>query len=180
MRYTTIIDITDQPRLYANKHARLVYLHLVLKAGYHDNDRDLAVISIRRLAQDTGLSMSATRHALGLLTAAQLIRRQGPAWIVRKWILEQPITSRPKSTAAARAKEIAKEQENRQREREQKQEAEARQRQELAAEGKTQFMLYYEDLMKKAAGGDIEAQELVKRHAKTYQQHQQANAGKSK
>lgn len=180
MRYTTIIDITELPSVYRNTNVRLVYIHLALKAGYHDNDRDLALVSIRRLAIGVGLSISATRHALQVLEASGLISRQAGGWLVKKWILEEAISKRPKSTAAARARAATEEQQAAQRAREQQQEQEARQRQELARHGKTQFMLYYEELQRKAAEGDLEAVELVKRHAKTYQQHAAANATETK
>lgn len=180
MRYTTIIDISELPSVYRNTNVRLVYMHLALKAGYHDSDRDLAMVSIRRLAIGAGLTLSATRHALQILEASGLISRQAGGWLVKKWILEDSITKRPKSTAAARARAATEEQQAAQRAREEKQEAEARQRQELARAGKTQFMLYYEELQRKAENGDLEALELVKKHAKIYQQHAAANATKSK
>lgn len=180
MRYTTIIDITELPSVYRNTKVRLVYIHLALKAGYHDSDRDLAMVSIRRLAIGVGLSLSATRHALQVLEASGLISRQAGGWLIKKWISEDTISKRPKSTAAARARAATEEQQARQREREEIQEAEARQRQDLARAGKTQFMIYYEDLQRKAENGDLEALELVKKHAKTYQQHAAANATETK
>lgn len=78
MRYTTLIDISEYPQLYRSSSVRLVYLHLVLKSGFHDDDRDLCAVSIRRLANDCGLTVAATRHALGLLEKAAMITRQGP------------------------------------------------------------------------------------------------------
>lgn len=97
MRYTTIIDISEIREVYRNKTARLLYLHLTLRAGYHDADRDQARISIRRLASESCVSISATRHALRVLEAAHLIRREANAWIVTKWLPEQTVTSRPKT-----------------------------------------------------------------------------------
>ena len=73
MRYTTIIDISEIQPIYRNVNARLVYLHLVLKSGYHDNDRDLVSISLRRIAAEVGLTLSATRHAISQLEKAQLL-----------------------------------------------------------------------------------------------------------
>ena len=67
MRYTTIIDIRDFPELYRNQNLRLLYLHLVLKSGYHDDDRDQVHTSIRRLGYETGLTVSAVRHGLAML-----------------------------------------------------------------------------------------------------------------
>lgn len=97
MRYTTIIDVSEIREVYRNVTARLLYLHLTLRAGYHDNDRDQARISIRRLASEVGVSISATRHALRVLQASHLIRRDASAWIVTKWLPEQTVTSRPKT-----------------------------------------------------------------------------------
>ena len=67
MRYTTVIDISDYRHIYKSANCRLVYLHLVLKAGYHDDDRDIVDVSIRNLAMRVGISVSATRHALRML-----------------------------------------------------------------------------------------------------------------
>lgn len=94
MRYTTVIDITELPRIYRNVNARLIYLHLVLRSGYHDADRDLCEISIRRLAQEVGLTLSATRHALAQLQHEQLLCKKGESWLVKKWIVQEPPTPR--------------------------------------------------------------------------------------
>lgn len=103
MRYTTLIDITEQPDVYRNVHARLLYLHLALKSGYHDNDRDLIAISIRRLAMDAGLTVSATRHALRVLGDAGLITREGDKLRVLKWIAAPMPTPRPTQKEARRS-----------------------------------------------------------------------------
>lgn len=127
MRYTTLIDITEVPGVYGNVNARLLYLHMALKAGYHDNDRDLLEISIRRLAADCGLSVSATRHSLGVLTKAQLIERKGKGFKVLKWMAAPPPTPRTqasvKKAAAApdkRLSQLMKEEEELQKEFERK------------------------------------------------------------
>lgn len=103
MRYTTVIDITENLEVYKNRNARLVYLHMALKSGYHDEDRDLLKTSFRRIAADVGLSISATRHAIGQLERAHLIARQGDVWRVKKWIIDNPPTPRPKKQQAAAA-----------------------------------------------------------------------------
>lgn len=111
MRYTTIIDITEIPDIYRNIHARLIYLHMVLKSGYHDNDRDRTTLSIRSLAADAGITISATRHALSVLQRAQLLSRTGDTWIVKKWLIQDTISSRAKSsnnTVAADPQEAAR------------------------------------------------------------------------
>lgn len=171
MRYTTIIDITEWPSLYKNPAIRIVYLHLALKSGYHDHDRDIAVTSIRRLAWDTGLTVSATRHALEQLEKYHLLARQGAAWYVRKFVLEQPITSRPKSRRQEQTRASEMEISNERREKELKRLDAERRALELRNQGKTQFMVYYEGLLTKAASGDPEAARLVETHKKTYEAH---------
>lgn len=103
MRYTTIIDISEIPTVYKSESVRLVYLHLVLKAGYHDEDRDRASVSFRRLAAAVGLTVSATRHALEVLQRAGLVTKaQDQAWIVKKWLVQEvpsPRTQTRKSSA---------------------------------------------------------------------------------
>lgn len=100
MRYTTIIDITETPDVYRNKNARLVYLHLALKAGYHDEDRDVLQTSIRTTAWKVGLTVSATRHALAVLERAGLLTRTKTGWTVTKWIQATDPTPRPRKKAA--------------------------------------------------------------------------------
>lgn len=115
MRYTTIIDITEQPDIYRNPAARLLYLHLVLKSGYHDDDRDTINTSIRRISAETGITVSATRHALSLLEAAGLVSRNGSRWQIVKWVMTKEITSRPKLGSRTRDAEAAAERERQQR-----------------------------------------------------------------
>lgn len=103
MRYTTVIDISENRQLYANHNAVLVYLHLCLRAGYHDHDRDMVSISIRNLASDIGVTVSACRHAIKLLTAAGLVTRTAGTgtvgtWTVKKWLIDEPPTPRQKKT----------------------------------------------------------------------------------
>lgn len=100
MRYTTIIDISEIQEVYRNKNARLVYLHLALKAGYHDDDRDQLQMSIRMTAGTVGLTVSATRHALAVLERAGLLKRTEKGWTVTKWIQSADPTPRPKKKAA--------------------------------------------------------------------------------
>lgn len=103
MRYTTIIDITEVPGIYRNRNARLVYLHLVLRSGYHESDRDMIDISIRNLAMAVGLSVSATRHSLACLEREKLISRDGSKWRILKWVVADLPTPRrqPKNAKAA-------------------------------------------------------------------------------
>ena len=76
MRYTTLIDIRDNPILYRNHNVRLVYLHLVLVAGYHDVNRDIVSASLRVLAK-----------------AKLISRRQGRLYVT-KWLPEQRTSKR--------------------------------------------------------------------------------------
>ena len=171
MRYTTIIDISEYPQLYRSASVRLVYLHLVLKSGYHDDDRDLCGVSVRRLANECGLTVAATRHALALLEKYAMIKRQGSMLLVRKWVVEKAITPRARTQAQARQKE-ARELEELDRARRDKQlRAEEKRREDLRASGKTPFMVYYEGLLVKAKEGDPEAIRLVEVHRNTYQAH---------
>lgn len=97
MRYTTVIDISEMAEIYKNSTARLIYIHMCLKAGYHDADRDLVRLSIRRLSADVGVTVSATRHALHQLERVGLLTREGELWRVKKWVEEQQITTRAKT-----------------------------------------------------------------------------------
>lgn len=72
-------------------------MHMSLKAGYHDSDRDLVTLSIRRVAAEVGVTVSATRHALHLLEKSGLISREGQLWRIKKWVEEQTITTRAKT-----------------------------------------------------------------------------------
>ena len=105
MRYTTIIDYTEIPAIRRSKNAILLYVHMALRAGWHDEDRDLLDASIRSLAQDAGLTVSATRHALGQLTKARLIVRESKTWKVTKWTCLDPPTPRKKQAAVPKGTE---------------------------------------------------------------------------
>ena len=167
MRYTTVIDISEQSAVYKNVKCRLVYLHLALKSGYHDTDRDMIDISLRNLAWQVGITVSATRHALAMLQRYHLLTRQGNLWIVKKWTVQDTITARPKSQRQQRLQDD-EEARRRQREREERQEAAARQeREQLHASGKTQFMVWYEQQLELADQGDSDAQRAVERHRST-------------
>lgn len=157
MRYTTIIDISTSQVLYRSHNIRLVYLHLCLKAGYHDNDRDLVRISIRTLASDVGLTVGAVRHALDQLQKYRMITRRGDLWQVAKWVNEQPITTRAKTAkqqaAISQQAALKKVRE----EREQQLEIESMRRKEILAGDKSSWQLYVESQAKKAAAGDPDA-----------------------
>lgn len=93
MRYTTIIDITQAPAIYKSENLRLVYLHLCLTCGYHDDDKGLLRQSLRQMAGEVGCTMSALRHALRQLEKWQLVKRYRGKLYVRNWCEERPITT---------------------------------------------------------------------------------------
>ncbi len=173
MRYTTIIDIREFPQIYRNNHAKLVYLHLVLISGYHDEDRDQTPISIRQICYDTGLSLSAVRHSLKVLISAGLLSRNGIIWTVKKFVLDKPISPRIRSEKKRSAAEnlererIIKEEQN-QREKEEK-----RKYQEEIKAGKNPLKEMVKDLMNRAENGDQEAAENLKRYKPIVEQIKQ-------
>lgn len=171
MRYTTILDLTDFPTLYKNQTIRLVYFHLCCRSGYHDNDRDLIQISVRSVAREVGITIAAARHALHQLETFALISREGTVWRVKKFVVEQPITARAKTARAARAAEIKKTEIEESERREAQRQAEEKERIKLAKQGKTSFMLYYEQKLMEAQQGNVEAQRWCKSNFSTYQQH---------
>lgn len=173
MRYTTIIDLSEYPLLYRSEALRLVYLHLVFRSGYHDHDRDLCTISIRRLAAETGLTISAVRCAICRLANAQLIERQGPAWKVRKFVLEQPITPRAKTEKKLKQQAVDAETERIQLEHRRQLDLMAERRKRERQQGKTSYMIYYESMQAKAQQGDPEAIAFVKANQETYKMHQE-------
>lgn len=120
MRYTTIIDITELPAVYRNSHARDLYLYMVLKSGYHNEDRDQLRKSIRSLAMDTGMSISAVRHALRVLVNNGLLVPMPGGYLVTKFVIEKKPTRRVQNMTEQqqqeRARERALEQERRDRE----------------------------------------------------------------
>lgn len=169
MRYTTVIDLTEFPGVYRNRNARLVYLHLVLKSGWHNDDRDLIEISIRSLASGVGLTLSATRHALAQLEKAGLINRQGSVWLVRKWILEEPVTPRARTRQQQRQLDVIAERRRVNEQRDREREIEAIERRRNFEAGKSSFMLWYESLLAKAEAGDEDARRRVESNRAAYE-----------
>lgn len=164
MRYTTIVDISEFPTIYRNTNARLVYLHLVLKSGYHDNDRDLVALSLRRIAAEVGLTLSATRHAISQLEKAQLLNRQGPVWFVKKFVLEKSITPRAKSEKKLKEAEIRERERVIKEEQEIREKEEIRKVKEMKKAGRNPLFEMVKELMRKAENGDVEAAESLTRY----------------
>lgn len=168
MRYTTIIDITEFPEIYRNHHVRALYLHLVLTSGYHDNDRDYTRLSIRSMAADTGLTLSATRHALAQLIKYNLVAKTPAGLKVTKWVATiQPTPRRQVKTTQEQADAAAARREQ-QEQLERKMAMEQENKQRLAAQGQSNFTLYYEQKVREAEQGDKEAAKIVKKRAEQY------------
>lgn len=94
-----MIDLREMECIYKSPSVRLVYLHLVLAAGYHDEDRDVYTRSVRATAADVGLTISATRHALGVLMRAGLLHRTAAGLVVTKWVARRDISPRKEPEA---------------------------------------------------------------------------------
>ena len=136
---------------------------MALRAGYHDDDRDLCLVSLRRLAQECGLTLSATRHALGLLQRAALIEKFATGWRVRKFITTTPISPRIRSEKKKKEIEEADRRAAEQKEREAR-EAERRRylKEQYEKTGKTALERMIDGLRAAAANGDLEAAERLK------------------
>lgn len=173
MRYTTIIDIREFPRIYRNDNAKLVYLHLVLISGYHNEDRDQTNVSIRQIAYDTGLTISAVRHALNVLQTAGLLSRSGITWSVKKFVLEKTITPRIKSEKKRQAVENLERERMIQAEKEAREKEEKRRVIEAKKAGKNPLFEMVKELMVKAENGDREAAESLARYKSIVQQIKQ-------
>lgn len=111
MRYTTVIDITQCPDIYRNTNARLLYFHMVLVCGYHDNDKGLVRKSVRQLAAETGITKSAVENALRQLKKFDLVRKNRGRLYVRTWAPEQPITKPKRRAQEIKDQAIAQERE---------------------------------------------------------------------
>lgn len=169
MRYTTVLDITSAP-WYRNKNVVLVYLHMSLTCGYHDDDRDLYTRSIRSLAIDSGMTLSATRHALQVLQRDRIITRDGNAWRVKKWLPSdsQTITSRPKTEKAKKLQDVATERRLQEERNDALRQKEKDYWDKVRNDGKTPYMLYYESKVQAAENGDLEAAEIVRKNRQFY------------
>lgn len=171
MRYTPIIDISEYKTLYQNINVRLVYLHLVLKSGYYDYNRDMISISLRQLSTEVGITLGAVRHALEILTKAKMIYKKDNVYHVRKWIVEQKITSRATSKRQEQAIQTQQDRDKANKLREAEYQERQKKVDELRRQGKTSYMVYYESMMKKAEMGDLDALKIVERNKTIYEEH---------
>lgn len=176
MRYTTIIDISEIPSLYKNKNAVIVYLHLCLRAGYQDENRDIVETSIRRLASDLNMTVSTIRNALKRLHDYNLVTFENRQIKVKKWFLQETPTPRPKTAKQAKQQDqqaIRKHYEEERRRQINKEDAEReqeiRRQQLLLRRGKTVYMEVYEQYQEAAELGDALAIEMVKKHKERYE-----------
>lgn len=171
MRYTTIIDISEIDRVWRSQSTRLVYLYMVLRCGYHDNDRDVFKMSIRDMSCRLHLSVSAIRHALSVLQSVNLIRQVGTSqYLVTKWVETPSITKRKtKKQQEYDNQEAIRQQEAAKIER-QRQQEHARIAA-LQSQGLTSFDLRLQRLKEKADAGDQEAlkkyESLIKSQVKS-------------
>ena len=83
-------------------------------------------------------------------------------------MLEQPITSRPKSEKKRKEQEAEQMRKAAEIEQKQREDEEKRKERELRKSGKTSFMLYFEEMEAKAAQGDPEAMDIVRKNQKFY------------
>lgn len=112
MRYTTIIDITECPQVYTCMSARLIYFHLVLKAGWGERNQDYCACSIRSLQGDLGMTFAAVRHGLAVLEKYGMIRRGPGGCYVRKFCQPtKPGVRKPTRREAAAEEQRKREQE---------------------------------------------------------------------
>lgn len=166
MRYTTIIDITEIPDVYRNSNVRLVYLHLVLKSGYHEDDLDKIKLSVRGIMYGTGLSLSAVRHALQVLEKNGLLEKRDNSTFIRKFLYQKAVKKRPKASeidhggnrvesSTAAVQEVGSELSDLEKWRRRR----------------DSFIKYYQDLQEKAKNGDESARSAVARNKKLYESY---------
>lgn len=168
MRYTTVIDISEFPMLYRNVNVRLLYFHLCLKAGYHDFDRDICDISVRRLAQEVGITYSATRHALRILEEQRFITYNGNAIMVRKWLQDETITKRSRSKKEQILRDGLADERRRSEILQQERDENRTKLRELTAKGLTSFIVFYENKYDAWQHGDGTALTSLKRNLNEY------------
>ena len=100
-----------------------------------------------------------------------MLVRQGPMLQVRKFIIEQPISKRARSKREEKQEAQRQERlEDHARQVQKRREAD-QQRAAFLAQGKTSFMVYYEEQMDLAKKGDIEAAHFVETQKSTYAAH---------
>lgn len=114
MRYTTVIDVTEIPDIWRNPNVTRLYFYMAMRCGYHDDDRDQLRISIRNLSYSAGLTLSACRHALKVLQKFGLVSPMGEYYLVKKFLLDQKISTRAKTIKQQQDEFIAADREQQQ------------------------------------------------------------------
>lgn len=103
MRYTTVIDISDEPELCRNHTTVVVYYFLCVKCGWHSDDLDVYRQGVRFLASTLGVSYSACRNSIRMLVKHRLLEvLDGGGLKVRKFV--EPLNL-PKRTAKPQTRE---------------------------------------------------------------------------
>lgn len=123
---------------------------------------------------EIGLSLGAVRHALKLLEKHKLIERQSNLWYVRKFVATQVITPRAKTERQQKRIEHLADARRQQEQLELQLEVEKQQRDRNWSQGKTNYMIYYEQQLKLAAAGNEKAQRIVRQGEATYKAHQES------
>lgn len=151
MRYTTIIDITEQPDVWRSVNARTLYLWLCCRCGYHDDDRDKMVMSTRSMASVLGMTHAAVRHALHVLMTAGLVKvtcqDRKTVVLVTKFVQERSISARPKKATSVGTIDMSTQNSSK-------------------VNG---FMDYWKELEKRAKKGDAEAAAAMQRYRGIYE-----------
>lgn len=159
----------DYADLYANINIRIVYLHLCLAAGYHDDDRDICNDSIRQLSRHCHITVSATRNALQQLTKAGLLQRESDSLRVTKWVMQKQISKRATSTMSDNTQANLAEIRRREAEKRDAEERKYLQRRaELEEQGIDERELAMITIIAKACAGDAKSQDVCKRHKWRY------------
>ena len=114
-----------------------------------------------------GIPASGT-HALHTLEQARMIKRAGPLWHVRKFIIEQEITPRAKTQKEAKKKAAAAAEQQASQALNTRLDEERERRQNLQQNNTSDFIIYYEDVVRRAKAGDVDAQETARRRRDMY------------
>ena len=173
MRYTTVIDLTEYQEIWDNPNAVRLYFYMAMKCGYHDDDRDKIRASIRCLALRSGITVSACRHALGVLTRHKLIvPGDGSWWTVVKFVIEQQISTRAKTKQQEQQQAIQAERDAQNRALQAQMEKERKQRMDGTVDDPAAFVKMYEEYQ--SAPNTALRRAFLARHADTYKNYKKA------
>lgn len=167
MRYTTVIDVTEIPDIWRNPNVTRLYFYMAMRCGYHDEDRDQLRISIRNLSYSSGLTLSACRHALKVLQKFGLVSPMGEYYLVKKFLLEQKISSRAKSIKQQQDDFIAADREQQQQALDRRLAEERRSRNRSQEQLDAEFLQQYQEYLKEPNSAMRKA--FLKQGAERYQ-----------